>query len=475
MVKKDLLLISVFISVIALWYFVVTLWQPTASIMVDAQPYRPILWFISLAALAIPLSLYLTDTQFKSLPNDRKILLLGLAFLTTSMVHSLRCFIDTQFFFFLTTIVYFVRHRQYRKPTWEYWFVVAYIVWNLITLLWTPDLRFGFKYARNFIPMLAYPLMFLSFTLTSDELNGLLKLFWRVALMAVLLSFLSGIYEITVLRTPVSELFHLRITMLKDSIIDANGVEQYTCNMLYGWSGNGHPSYNALWAVAASISGFYLLRHRLITYVEYLFGFFSLLALQFSAQSRIGIVMLILSFLAAFFYLLNAKANTKVKANAIAISLLAVIFLLFLTYKPTIFSAYHNDVARSIIWDSAIQVIRLKPLTGTGLGGTTQQYVTSLLGHPWPGLYFENIYAHNQFLGDWMQSGVVGFILSIAIVILTFVMSVRRRSYTAFAYTLAILLFMFIEMPLRFIQGTTLITFFLCLFLHKIQSPKELS
>ncbi|MCQ2344236.1 MAG: O-antigen ligase family protein [Paludibacteraceae bacterium] len=468
--RKDILFVASFIAIVAVWCFTVTLWHPTVSIMVDSQPYRPIMWVLSLAALAVPFSMYLAGSHFLSRDRNRKILLFGIAVLTSTIVHRIRCFIDTQYLFFLGTVIFYILERKngntYRKPSCEYWIVVVYILWNLVTLVWTPDLHFGKKYASNFVPLLAYPAMFLAFSLTADELNNILKLFWRIALVAVLLSFLSAIYEIKVIGAPISELIHLRISMFKDNLVDAEGNELFTFNMLYAWSGMGHPSYNAIWALAASVSGFYIVKRRVIGWLEYLFGCFILILLQFSAQSRIGIVMLLLSFAFAILYFLWPRRKVVYSLLATVLLVAIVVFIA----NPSALGAFGSDIARGIIWNSAFDFISHKPITGTGLGGTTHEYVSSVIGYPWPGLYFENIYAHNQFLGDWMQSGVVGFVLSIAMVVLMFVMALRRRSFTAFVFLLAILLFMFIEMPLRFIQATTLISFFLCLFLHRVES-----
>lgn len=462
--REGLYVVLAFLGISVLWYISVMLWQPTIGIMVDTDPYRPVMWVISLAALSVPFFMYLFSRHFRTLETDRKVLLFGLALLTSTIVHRLRCFIDTQFVFFLTTIVYFIldRNRTYRRPLWEYWIVPLYIVWNLITLAWTPDLHYGKKFAGNFLPMVTYPAMFLAFTLSVDERNEIMKLYWRIALMAVLLSFLSCIYEVTVIRHQVSELFHLQITMFKDNIF-IDGVEQFPFNMLYAWNGMGHPSFNAIWAVAAAVTGFFLVKHCVISWVEFFFGEFVILLLQFIAQSRIGIVMVLIVFVLSTFYLL--WQHRKVVYSLIAVGLLLVVAAFML--RPDFLYPYMNDVERNRLWNAAFDFIRIYPFTGTGLGGTMHEYVSSVIGYPWPGLCFDNIYAHNQFIGDWMQSGLVGFIFAVSMVILTFVMSIRRRSYSAFVFSVAILLLMLIEMPLRFLQGSTLIPFFLCLFLHK--------
>jgi len=453
-----------FVAILMGWWGIVALWHPTASIMVPVVPYRPILWVISLAALAVPFGFYLGSASFRCLPIERKILIGGIAVLAVSLVHCIRCFIDAQIVFCVTTVLYFIldRNRSYRRPSWEYWAIIIYVAWNLISLIWSQDVKYGGKLAGHFVPMILYPAMFLAFRLTIDERDGIMRLFWRVALMAVLLSLCSGIYEITVQGFSVSGLIHFRIGMIKQTFFDASGTELFTFNMVYGWNGMGQPSYNSLWAVAAAVIGIFLVDRKKVGLIEFVFGELALMQLQLSAQSRIGIVMMLMAWASAYIYFLR----THLRFLLYSVGSVVVIVIGLFAFKPDLLGSFNHDLARQQLWGLAFDFIEKKGFLGAGLGGTTAEYVTEVVGYPYPWKEWahDNIYAHNQFIGDWMQSGIFGLIFVVAAVVATFVLSIRRRSYPAITYCVLMLPFMMIEMPFRFLVSITIISFMLCLF-----------
>lgn len=457
-----------FIVILLGWWGIVAVWHPTVSILVPVT-YRPVLWVISLAALSVPFFFYIFRSGYGNLDLQRKILLGGLAVLTVSLVHNKRCFIDAQIIFCITTVLYFIldKNRAYRKPAWEYWAVFVYVVWNLVSLAWTSDTHYGSKFAGNFVPMILYPAMFLAFRLTVAERNDIMCLFWRVALMAVLLSLCSGIYEITVQGFPVSGLVHFRIGMIKQTFFDASGTELFTFNMVYGWSGMGHPSYNSLWAVAAAIIGVCLIKSKWIGWIEFVFGELVLLQMQLSAQSRIGIVMMFIVWASAYIYLLSSHRKFLCWSIGSAIVLITALFCI----KPDFLGSFSHDTPRQAQWAVAFDFIKREYLLGAGLGGTTAEYVSEVVGYPypWPTWADDNIYAHNQFIDDWMQSGIFGLVFLVASIVGCFSMSVRRHSYPAFVYCLAMIVFMIIETPFRFLAGITLMSFFFCLFLSPVE------
>lgn len=459
-----------FVVILFGWWGIVALWQPTVSIMAPVVPYSPLLWVVSLSALAVPFGFFLGGNDFRCLDPQRKILIGGLAILTVSMVHSIRCFLDAQIIFFITTVLYFIlnRNRSYRKPTWEYWAVFVYVAWNLISLIWSQDLHYGGKLAGRFVPMVLYPVMFFSFRLTDPERDGIMRLFWRVGIMAVLLSLCSGIYELTVQGLSVSSLIHFRIGFIKETFFDSEGTELFIFNMLYAWSGMGHPSYNSLWAVAAVVMGFYLVDKKRIGWVEFAFGELALMQLQLSSQSRIGLLMTLMAWASAYIYLLRDHR----KLVYWSVGSFAVFAIVVFAVKPDVLGTFNHDKVRAALWKVAVDYIEKEWLLGTGLGGTNAEYISEVIGYPypWPEWAHENIYAHNQFIGDWMQSGIFGLLFLIGSIVASFTLSVRRRSYTAFTYCLLLLPFMAIEMPFRFLQAVTVISFSLCLFLAPVST-----
>ena len=61
-----------------------------------------------------------------------------------------------------------------------------------------------------------------------------------------------------------------------------------------------------------------------------------------------------------------------------------------------------------------------------------------------------------------MQAGIIGLIVSLGIVGIGFYEAIHQRSFIGLVYMTAVFFFMLIEMPFRFLGGTTIIAFFLC-------------
>ena len=241
--------------------------------------------------------------------------------------------------------------------------------------------------------------------------------------------------------------------------------------MLYGWNGMGHPSYNSIWAMAAALIGCFLVDKRKIGWIEFVFGELIIMELQFAAQSRIGIVMVCIVWVSGYIYLFRNRRKVVFATIAACVMLVVFAFLL----HPNILGSFGHDISREQQRQLAFDFIEKKGVLGSGLGGTTGEYVSQVVGYEYP--WFEwkndNIYVHNQFLGDWMQSGIIGLILIVFIVFALFIMSIKKKNYLVFVFVLSMVFFMMIEMPLRFLNGVTLTTFFLCLFFNNHLNDRE--
>jgi len=138
--------------------------------------------------------------------------------------------------------------------------------------------------------------------------------------------------------------------------------------------------------------------------------------------------------------------------------------------------SFAADPVRDGLVRVATDYLRIDPWKGCGLGGMTYDYVSSVVGYEfkswWPQFDYVSFYPHNQFLGDWMQSGIAGLVLLCAMVVSLFYESIRQRNFIAFVYFLVVLVIMQIEMPFHILSGTTIIAFLSCFFLCR-QTPSE--
>lgn len=160
------------------------------------------------------------------------------------------------------------------------------------------------------------------------------------------------------------------------------------------------------------------------------------------------------------------------------LSILGLISLCVGITQIDLLRSIYSDPARLSLVKISSDYLHADPWKGCGLGGMTYEYLESVIGYEfkswWPQYaYATTMYPHNQFIGDWMQSGIVGLIVSLGLVICGFYTAVKQHNYIGVAYIAAVFIFMLIEMPFHFLGGTTIIAFFLSLVLGKRLTPEN--
>ncbi|MCU1526411.1 MAG: hypothetical protein JWP75_174 [Frondihabitans sp.] len=184
------------------------------------------------------------------------------------------------------------------------------------------------------------------------------------------------------------------------------------------------------------------------------FGFVAVVAWAsvFFCGSKTGIALgvLIPAVAAMLFVVLPAKRRVVSRAAALVVGLPAGLFgvSLLLDNSPDYVADTGDSIAiRSRIWTIAGDLIREHPLTGAGFGGFTEATTlraTELLvppGYP----------AHNFLLTEWMNTGIVGAMLVVAIFVYLAVQSITtivrgdRAASLAAALTFGGALWLFIH------------------------------
>lgn len=451
---------------IACWWVICHFENPTTPIFINADnlTYLPILGVISMCFLVLPFIVFVCSQQFRLLRWQEKLQSVGIALMLTTIVFRPYAYLHAQIIFFLFTFIAFVcdKNRQWKIPPIFYFACLIYVIWLSISMLWTNSTE-ATTYFNRIIPLASYSLTFSLINLSKKNYHLLILLFWRVVCIASLLTIASGIYEAQRMNIEFTEFIQFQKTPIQNTPV---------YQFLYAWSGVGHPSYNALWLVAGLTSGFFLTYKNILTRMELLYSCTLILFVVIITQSRIGLIMWIVIAIVGTMYLLR---HYKFALLSIMTMLCILGFYICFTHAHII-PAFYTDPARMSLLQIATDYLQVNPWKGCGLGGMTYEHIESVIGYEfkswWPQYKTTTMYPHNQFLGDWMQAGIIGLLVLIGIIIGGFYDSFKQYNFIGFVYLLAICLFMLIEMPFHYLGGSTIIAFFLCFILghHDSQS-----
>lgn len=465
-IKKDafVLLCS---AGIALFWLICRLVHPATPIFInEADPvYLPVVGIISFCFLAMPVIAYACTPEFLQLRWQAKFMAMGIALMLATIVFCPYAYLHAQILFFVFTgIDYFTRKDMRLKlPPLFYFACWIYVIWLAISMTWSQNASEATRYFNRLVPLASYSFTFMFIYLSEQNYRQLILLFWRVVCVACLLTIASGIYEAQRLGFDFSDFIQFKKTMIL-------GTPVY--DFLYAWSGTGHPSFNALWLMAGLACSFFLVDRHCITRFELIISCLLILFVVIITQSRVGSVMWSLITLAGVIYVLRHHKY----ALWSTLSILGLISLCVGITQIDLLRSIYSDPARLSLVKISSDYLHVDPWKGCGLGGMTYEYLESVIGYEfkswWPQYaYSTTMYPHNQFIGDWMQSGIVGLIVSLGWVVCGFYTAIKQHNYIGVAYIAAVFIFMLIEMPFHFLGGTTIIAFFLSLVLGKRLTP----
>lgn len=417
-----------------------------ADLLYFAFAFSPLIWLFSSKVWK----------EVSSIP--RKMLLVGLAVFISSMFYSVGYGVNAGSFFFISSFIFaFSQRRLYKPDKIFYWFWI-YLLIHIISLSWTNDLSGGLSKIRVYLPFFSIPFFFCFFKLTNKEIDQLLFLFFRSATIFIFLSLLCWIYESSRIGVPFSDwfIFHKK---------EFNNQPPFY--FPFSWVGYNHPSYISIGYNLALAIGIYLFDKRQnsceITLFELLFFALSALSLTVIVQSRIGFLNFILLAICGIGWLLRKKRVCLYLYITTCLLLIALAAV-----NVNVVFKYINDPIREQQYHTAIAYIKTNFLFGTGIGGMTKimtsQEFALKLGYPF--VHVENIYPSNQFLGDFMQTGILGFFTLIGIMSFLIFICLKQRNWVSFSLIISFLLLMSIEMPLFLLKGSTLFVLMSCLILQ---------
>ncbi len=229
--------------------------------------------------------------------------------------------------------------------------------------------------------------------------------------------------------------------------------------IVYAWNIFNHPTYTAFSLCFGLVLYFFYTKRGDFSLLELIFYSIAIAWLSLITQSRVMLVMWLMINSAGVVYLLKRRKSRLVVA---AIFVLVAVFSA-IAFRTQVMS-FIADPVRKMHYQVAMQAISENGLQGTGLGGMTK-YIN------WQNpLYigfleetFTHAHPHNQFLGDLMQSGVLGLLVTLVIVFYLIYIGVRQRSWIVLGTTAILLLLMMIEMPMFYGHGLYFVVLILSL------------
>ena len=410
--------------------------------------------FLIFGAIALPLlSLLASDGVFRNEPLHSKILMIGISSFAISMVFNLHLIYIFSIVFSVCVAVNLYFERKVYRPTIFHLLILIYFVVNTISLLWTNNFVSGTKFIKKDLSMLYVPLLFCLFSLCQEQIKTILVVVGRWFMFFAFLSVCAWILQSRVLGISLLESFSTTKHFLVDSYSPFV--------LIFSWSNFDHPTYISICLILGLSVLWYYVGKKIVAVWELIFGIAIVLFLSVITQSRF---MLLSWSIVNIVFILYYLRRSRKKAIVFVCVLVACVSLSVYLNPNSAKSLFLDDV-RDMHYSVAFESIGENTLLGTGIGGMTK-YINkdnplyAPIKDSWDGHY----HPHNQVIGDFMQTGVLGLLSIVVLIIYMLYSSIKQRNILFFSFVLIYILLMSIEMPLMVDQGLYCFVFFISLF-----------
>ncbi|KGN83101.1 hypothetical protein HW49_00270 [Porphyromonadaceae bacterium COT-184 OH4590] len=419
----------------------------------------------------------MSNKDFRQQPTTCKLLIISTSLFVISLNFNLHFNYIFTCVFGTGLLIYFIFNRKYYKPNTLHILLFVYTAINALSLLWTSDLKSGFYWLKLQMAFIYFPLAFCLFRLDKKQFDIILISIFRWMILFAVLSVCSWILQSRALEIPLSEAF----IMSKHMFV---GIYQ-PFDVVFAWSNFYHPTYiSVTLMLGLSIGWYYALKNNVKGY-ELAFYTLIVLLIAILTQSRFMIVAWLLVNILFVVYMLK----TKPKLQWVVIVIITLIAAFALAFYPNKIKNFFSDTVRIAHYKAAFEAIEDNPFLGTGLGGMTKYInsdnivyqhikdaqIISIMGdtprneedmsilRKQVNIDFIGLNPHNQLIGDFMQTGILGFLSILSIIIYVSYLCIRQKNQLLFCFFSVFFLLMIIEMPLMVENGIMCFAFMLCL------------
>lgn len=327
---------------------------------------------------------------------------------------------------------------------------------GLCSLLYTTDSAHGIKILERHSSFLFLPYFFY---VISGKI--LIKRQHVVLLLgiSVLLSFIYSVVSIV-----FNEAFPEILTS-SNNIYDVS--QQLRSNNLF----IQHPTYLTYFLLIYFIIGFNLFKvlpksHKWGHAIVISFALFWV----FMLGSRAGNLTVVILFLYAIF-----KAGYTKKYILLSVFFIVLSVSIFMLFKYSRFQSNinlteiekssHKKETRIIIWENALALIKEKPLQGYGIGDVRTELLDQFQRTNFVLGVEKHFNAHNQFLETYLQSGLIGFLVLLTLLLVPLIRAIKRRQEALFLFILISIIQLFFESYFQRFYGVLYFSLFYGYFL----------
>jgi len=381
--------------------------------------------------------------------------------------------LPTPFFVFaisLGIINIFRSSSTFDRRNWELLLFPLYFIVIGISLIYTDNNADGLRLLQRSLSLLLFPLVFL---FLKEDATSVRKLFEFLLYGLVVSFFFNSFWAGYVFFKGLKKDFYIAQVSSQEMITHVLDLfkKQWDVFIESEFTTWVNPNYISLYILL--VLSYYLKK---------------------TMQSRIQLAVVVILFLylfllaspAAYFVLLimsimlvtNIKDNSKRYVTYITLMLGAIIFL----NNPRISDFYDGvedikingindnkevsvERSRLLTWNASIQLIQEAPFFGYGIGDANTVLINRYKKLNYYDNYYNKYNAHNQFLQTYLQTGIIGFVILVAIFGL---LAIRmKRSRNEFSVFLVLFIAVFFESMLVRFNGIVFYSIIIPLLLKK--------
>jgi O-antigen ligase len=195
-------------------------------------------------------------------------------------------------------------------------------------------------------------------------------------------------------------------------------------------------------------------------------------------SSKAGILGILITYLAAFIYVLINKKEFKRFKFLIPVGLM-LIFLFTLLLNPGSYGRFYSvekamespvlkekseivegTVARIFVWKSSLEIIKENPLLGVGTGDARQALLEKYEEKNQPYAYKKEYNAHNEYLQTFITIGVFGFLVLIVSILFPAWFAFRQKHLVYLLFLILLAFHFMVESMLAKQAGIVFYAFF---------------
>jgi O-antigen ligase len=339
---------------------------------------------------------------------------------------------------------------------------VVYFLWYISGLFYTSDMHNGTLLIFRRLSFILFPLvLFYPGDVIKKKITLLLKIFCISTFIYILFTYGFALF---------------RSLYFTDGVISFNphppdhDYDNYFFGVDFAYS--QHPTYLAmyvLFSIFIAFESFFKFEQKTSGRIMWLISGIILLSSLYFLSSRTGIICALI--LIPVYLIIRFKALKRWRLSVLVIVVsLPLLIISFLHNKRMKYYLPEETKTSMVdklmldnripIWKSALLVIRHNPIIGVGAGDASLEIQKEYTDAGYTEMYYDNLNAHNQYLEVLVGSGLIGFVIFIAILSYIVYQAASKRSLIFGVFILIILIFCLFESILNRIAGVTFFALF---------------